>query len=128
MQTLPPLPQMSGKGKERQDRLVCDAAFGPSVVMGWMSALSQNWSYLLALEPGAGWLVVPGCLPALPVAAAPLAATCVRAHPLSWLSSQPACPAVQHCSLAAAPGEVLQPLDPAYLPASFVPPCLQMQR
>lgn len=34
---------------------MCDAAFGPSVVMGWMSALSQNWSYLLALEPGAGW-------------------------------------------------------------------------
>lgn len=33
---------------------MCDAAFGPTVVMGWMSALSQNWSYLLALEPGAG--------------------------------------------------------------------------
>ncbi|KAL4431105.1 hypothetical protein ABPG75_006361 [Micractinium tetrahymenae] len=47
------LRQVSGKGKARQERLVCDAAFGPTVVMGWMSALSQNWSYLLALEPGA---------------------------------------------------------------------------
>ncbi|KAL4421984.1 hypothetical protein ABPG77_011007 [Micractinium sp. CCAP 211/92] len=47
------LRQIRGKGKQRQDQLVCDAAFGPTVVMGWMSALSQKWSYLLALEPGA---------------------------------------------------------------------------
>lgn len=54
--------QLDGKGKAQREQLVCDAAFGPSVVMGWMSSLTQNWSYLMELEPGADAALVAAML------------------------------------------------------------------
>jgi uncharacterized membrane protein YagU involved in acid resistance len=48
--------QSNGKqnGKEVEDTPLCEAAYASSVVMGMISAAVQDWSYHVALEPGAG--------------------------------------------------------------------------
>lgn len=118
--------QVGGKGKDRQDQLVCDAAFGPSVVMGWMSALSQNWSYLLALQPGAGWWRLPPCRQRCRAAhAAPpscQAALCAQV-------ARSVVPNVLPSGLAASSNTSSSPEPgPACLPPTNALPCLQTLR
>lgn len=45
--------QTAGKG-EAQETPLAEAAYGQNVVIGMVSTLVQNWSYNLALAPGAG--------------------------------------------------------------------------
>ena len=44
--------QSNGKGME--DTPLCEAAYASSVVTGMISAAVQDWSYHVALDPGAG--------------------------------------------------------------------------
>ena len=45
--------QAAGKG-EAQETPLAEAAYGQNVVIGMISTLIQNWSYSVALAPGAG--------------------------------------------------------------------------
>ena len=52
--------QSAGKG-ETQETPLAEAAYGQNVVIGMISTLVQDWTYNLALAPGAGaclWLLV----------------------------------------------------------------------
>ena len=44
----------SNPGKNVEDTPLCEAAYASSVVMGMISAAVQDWSYHVALDPGAG--------------------------------------------------------------------------
>lgn len=46
------LPQVNGHGVA--DTPMCEAAYGANVAMGFISAAVQDWTYHVALDPGAG--------------------------------------------------------------------------
>lgn len=45
--------QAAGKGEAAETPLA-EAAYGQNVIIGMVSTLVQNWTYNLALAPGAG--------------------------------------------------------------------------
>lgn len=52
--------QVAGKGEDQETPLA-EAAYGSNVIIGMLSTLVQNWSYSVALGPGAGACVWVQC-------------------------------------------------------------------